>query len=208
MNYDLITTNLQDLLEDELMECMNQVVNEKLDAFKALEAAQKGMEEIGRRFEEGEYFVGDLIYAGEIMTNAIEVIKPLLSNGQKTTKGRMLICSVKDDMHDIGKNIVKTLLEAAGIEVIDLGVNVSANKIIETIQKEDLHIVALSGVLTLALDSMKTIVEEITKAGLKDKVKIIIGGLPVSQVACDNIKADEWAISPQKTVDTVLTWSK
>lgn len=119
----------------------------------------------------------------------------------------MLLCTVKDDLHDIGKNIVRSMLEAAGFEVIDLGIDVPAEKVVETVKAENLKIVALSGVLTLAIDSMKKTVDALKAAGLSD-VKVIIGGAPVSEEAMKITGADEWAHSPQKTVSVCQEWSK
>ena len=117
----------------------------------------------------------------------------------------MVLCTVKDDLHDIGKNIVKAMLEAAGFDVIDLGIDVPAEKIVETVKENDIKIVALSGVLTLALDSMKATVEALKAEGLD--VKVIIGGAPVSAESVVLTGADEWARSPQKTVQTCKAWA-
>ena len=119
----------------------------------------------------------------------------------------MVLCTVKDDLHDIGKNIVKNMLEASGFEVIDLGIDVPPERIIETVKTEGIRIVALSGVLTLALDSMRDVVDAFADAGMRDKVKIIIGGNPVTEVACKAIGADEWAKSPRKTVGVCSEWA-
>ena len=120
----------------------------------------------------------------------------------------MIICTVRDDMHDIGKNIVRTLLEAGGFEVIDLGIDTPAEKVVEAAQKNGVKIIALSGVLTLSLDAMKDTVDAFRAAGLRDDVKIIIGGAPVSEAACARIGADEWAHSPQKTLRVCKEWSE
>ena len=178
-------------------------------AQSAMDACQKGMDIVGQRFESGEYFVGDLIYAGELMTTAVGMLKDALvtGDGSSGSKTKMLLCTVKDDLHDIGKNIVRSMLEAAGFEVIDLGIDVPAEKVVETVKAENLKIVALSGVLTLAIDSMKKTVDALKAAGLSD-VKVIIGGAPVSEEAMKITGADEWAHSPQKTVSVCQEWSK
>ncbi len=208
MDYNEITTAMQDLDEDCLLELMNGVISDGGSALDALNACQAGMEEVGRLFEEGEYFVGDLIYAGEIMTQAIEIIKPALSSGDGGDMGRIILCTVKDDLHDIGKNIVKTLLEAGGFDVVDLGVDTAPEKIVETAKSEGIKIIALSGVLTLALDSMKETVEAFEAAGMRNDVKIIVGGAPVNENAFKNIAADAWTSSPQKTVSICSEWAK
>lgn len=208
MNYNDIAVAMQELDEDVLLEKINGVMSGDGDALEALNACQEGMEEVGRLFEEGEYFVGDLIYAGEIMTQAVEILKPALASGEGGNMGKLILCTVKDDLHDIGKNIVKSLLEAGGFEVLDLGIDTDAEKIVETAKAEGIKIIALSGVLTLALDSMKETVEAFEAAGMRNDVKIIVGGAPVNENACKNIGADAWANSPQKTVSTCRAWAK
>ena len=206
IDFEALAAAMGDLDEDTVKELL-EAVDSPDAADKAMEACQKGMDTVGKLFEEGDYFVGDLIYAGELMTDAVEVLKPYLTGGESAgTKTRMILCTVKDDLHDIGKNIVRSMLEANGFDVLDLGIDVAPATIVERAKAENIKIVALSGVLTLALDSMKTTVEAFKSAGLDD-VKIIIGGAPVSAEACKNVGADEWAHSPQKTVATCKVWA-
>ena len=206
MDFEKLAEAMGELDEDRVKELLGAVDSPEA-ANSAMEACQKGMDKVGKLFEEGEYFVGDLIYAGELMTVAVEVLKPYLAGAVPSgAKTKMILCTVKDDLHDIGKNIVRSMLDANGFEVIDLGIDCPADKVVETAKAEGIQIVALSGVLTLALDSMKTTVEAIRAAGLP--CRVIIGGAPVSAEACKNIGADEWAHSPQKTVDTCKAWAK
>ena len=206
INFENLAAAMGELDEDTCRELL-EAVSSAEEAEKAMEACQKGMDTVGKLFEEGEYFVGDLIYAGELMTDAVEVLKPYLAGTEAGgTKTRMILCTVKDDLHDIGKNIVRSMLEANGFDVLDLGIDCPASRIVETAKTENIKIVALSGVLTLALDSMKATVEAIREAGLD--CKVIIGGAPVSAEACRNIGADEWAHSPKKTVDTCKMWAE
>ena len=206
MDFENLAIAMGELDEDTVKEILESIDSVEA-ANAAMEACQKGMDTVGKLFEEGEYFVGDLIYAGELMTDAVEVLKPYLagaaSGGSKT---KMILCTVKDDLHDIGKNIVRSMLEANGFDVLDLGIDCPAEKVVETAKAEGIKIVALSGVLTLALDSMKVTVDAIKAAGLD--CKVIIGGAPVSPDACKNIGADEWAHSPQKTVATCKVWAE
>ena len=206
IDFENLAVAMGELDEDAVKEILETVDNAE-DANAAMEACQKGMDTVGKLFEDGEYFVGDLIYAGELMTDAVEVLKPYLAGAQTAgTKTRMILCTVKDDLHDIGKNIVRSMLEANGFDVLDLGIDCPAEKVVETAKAEGIKIVALSGVLTLALDSMKATVDAIKAAGLA--CKVIIGGAPVSAEACVNIGADEWAHSPQKTVATCKAWAE
>jgi len=206
IDFENLAVAMGELDEDSVKEILEQISTPE-DANQAMEACQKGMDTVGKLFEEGEYFVGDLIYAGELMTDAVEVLKPYLAGGESgDNKTRMILCTVKDDLHDIGKNIVRSMLEANGFDVLDLGIDCPAEKVVETAKAENIKIVALSGVLTLALDSMKATVDALKTAGLD--VKVIIGGAPVSAEACKNIGADEWAHSPQKTVATCKAWAE
>ena len=206
IDFENLAQAMGDLDEDTVKELL-EAVSTTEDANKAMEACQTGMNTVGKLFEEGEYFVGDLIYAGELMTDAVEVLKPLLAAGEGAgAKARMILCTVKDDLHDIGKNIVRSMLEAGGFDVLDLGIDVAPEKVVEAAKAENIKIVALSGVLTLALDSMKATIEAFKAAGMDD-VKIIVGGCPVSEDAANAMGADEWAYSPQKTVKVCSAWA-
>ena len=208
IDFEKLSAAVGELDEDTMTELLNAVMADGgQDADKAMEACQKGMDTVGRLFEEGEYFVGDLIFAGELMTEAVDILKDALVTGQSAdSKTKMILCTVKDDLHDIGKNIVKAMLEANSFDVLDLGIDVPAQRIVDTVKANGIKIVALSGVLTLAIDSMKATVEALRAAGLDD-VKVIIGGAPVSEDACRLVGADEWAHSPQKTVSTCRSWA-
>ena len=129
-----------DLDEDAAKEMLEQIMAEGgKDASVALEACQTGMEIVGKLFEEGEYFVADLIYAGELMTDAVAILKDALISGEgSAVRTKMILCTVKDDLHDIGKNIVRSMLEAAGFDVIDLGIDVPAAKVVETVKAENI----------------------------------------------------------------------
>ena len=209
LDFDRLAEAMGDLDEDAVLEILNGVMDEGgAEAPRAMDACQKGMDTVGKLFEDGEYFVGDLIFAGELMTEAVDILKDGLVSGETAggERTKLILCTVKNDLHDIGKNIVKAMLEAAGFDVIDLGIDVAPEKVVETVRESGVKIVALSGVLTLAIDSMKETVEALKAAGLEN-VKVIVGGTPVSAEACARIGADEWAHSPQKTVDTCRRWA-
>ena len=207
IDFQKLENAMANLEEGSIIEAINAVSESGEGIEQALEAMQKGMDIVGKRFEEGEYFVGDLIYAGEIMSDAMEIIKPLIQSKSGGSGGKMILCTVKDDLHDIGKNIVKAMLEASGFDVHDLGIDVSAETIVQTTKEQGINIIALSGVLTLALESMKGVVDAFKSAGLRDQVKILIGGNPVSEEACKIIGADEWAHSPQKSINVCRDWA-
>lgn len=208
LDFEELAQAMGDLDEDIMVDMLNDVMSSGgQEAAKAMEACQKGMDTVGQLFEEGEYFVGDLIYAGELMTKAVDILKDALVGDaeESGSKTKMVLCTVKNDLHDIGKNIVKAMLEAGGFDVIDLGIDVPASAVVDAVKENDIKIVALSGVLTLAIDSMKNTVDALKAAGLD--CKIIIGGAPVSEEAMRITGADEWAHSPQKTVNVCKGWA-
>ena len=169
-------------------------------------ACQNGMARVGELFEEGEYFVGDLIFAGELLTDATSLLKPVLGGGSIAAVGSIVLGTVAGDLHDIGKNIFKTMSEAAGFKVYDLGIDQSATAFVEKTKELQPDIVGMSGVLTLALDSMKETVTALEEAGLRDRVKIIIGGNPVTKEACEQIGADAYTTNAAEGVKIVQRW--
>lgn len=148
------------------------------------------MKEVGKRFEEGDYYVPEMLVAARAMQAALTLLKPSLgASGVKAT-GTVVIGTVKGDLHDIGKNLVKLMLEGAGFEVNDLGVDVSPEKFVEVISSGNVDIVALSALLTTTMPYMQTTIEAIQQAGLRDQVKIMVGGAPVTQDIALQIGAD------------------
>ena len=208
MDFERLIEAMGELEEDTIMEIVNEAAESEENANLAMAAMQKGMDIVGKRFEDGEYFIGDLIYAGEIMTDAMEILKGAISKSGGAALGKMILCTVKDDLHDIGKNIVRAVMEAGGFEVIDLGVDVAPEAIVEAAKKENISIVALSGVLTMSLNSMKDTVQAFADAGMRDQVKIIVGGAPVTEVSYLSTGADAWASTPQKSLAICTDWIK
>lgn len=209
VDFEKLKEAMGELDEDQMVGMLNQVMSEGgSGAQKALEACQKGMDIVGDRFESGEYFVGDLIYAGELMTNAVEILKSALVSGDNTGSAtKMILCTVKDDLHDIGKNIVKSMLEANGFEVLDLGIDTAPAAIVNAAKENNVKIIGLSGVLTLAIDSMKATVDALVDAGIRNDIKVIIGGAPVSEGSMKFTGADAFANNPQKTVSICKEWA-
>lgn len=207
--------NVGDLYEGDVYRALRQVVAEGgVQAQEAVEACSRGMDIVGKRFATGEYFVGDLIFAGQLMSNGFDILKGVLvpstgGNGSllQGIHPKVIICTVRDDVHDIGKNIVKNMLEVSGFDVRDLGVDVSPENIVEHVRNENARIVALSGVLSFAPDSMRDTVEAFEKSGLRDSVRIVVGGAPVTEEIARSIGADAWARSPQKTVQVCTEWA-
>jgi methanogenic corrinoid protein MtbC1 len=176
------------------------------DARKMVEACQQGMEIVGSKFESGEYFVGDLIFAGELLTSCIEKLKPFLSSGGSETRGTIVLGTVAGDIHDIGKNIFRGMAEAAGFKVVDIGIDQSPDAFVDAVKEHKPQVVGFSGVLTLSIDSMKRTVEALKGAGLRDGVKIMIGGNAVNQEACTHTGADAWSKNAAEAVKTCGSW--
>jgi dimethylamine corrinoid protein len=207
MDFEKLKTAMGELDENTVLSILDEVMADGgTQVQKAMEACQEGMNTVGNLFQTGEYFVGDLIFAGDLMTRAMDMIKPGLAKSSGCKVGRMIFCTVQHDLHDIGKNIVKAMLEANGIEVIDLGIDVAPETIVAAVKENNVKVIALSGVLTLAIDSMKATADALIKAGMRDNIKVIIGGAPVTEAVCSQVGADAWAINPQKTVQTCTEW--
>jgi len=159
-------------------------------------------------FEKEEYFVGDLIFAGELLTNAIEILKPVLGSASSKKIGKIVLGTVAGDLHDIGKNIFKSMAEAAGFEVFDLGIDQPPANFVNKVREVKPEIVGMSGVLTLALEAMKDTVDALKEAGLRDSIKIIIGGNPVTKEACEQIGADAFTTNAAEGVKICQGWVK
>ena len=171
-----------------------QALAEGVDPLKLVnEYMVPAMDEVGRRFEANEYFVPELLISARAMKASLEIIRPLLTARGDKPAGRVAIGTVKGDLHDIGKNLVGSLLEGGGFEVIDLGVNVSPEKFIATVNEKQANIVAMSALLTTTMPSMKTTIDALKQAGVRDKVKVLIGGAPITQKYADEIGADGYS---------------
>ena len=151
------------------------------------------MAEVGDRFARNEFYVPEMLIAARAMQGGLAILKPLLADGDMVSAGRVVIGTVKGDLHDIGKNLVSMMLEGAGFEVVDLGVDVAPEKFVEAIQEHQVQVVALSALLTTTMTMMKVTIAALSEAGVRDQVKIIIGGAPVTQSYADEIGADGYA---------------
>ena len=158
------------------------------------------MDEVGRLFECEEYFVPEMLLSARAMKASMEIVRPLLAAAGAEPVGRVVIGTVKGDLHDIGKNLVASMLEGGGFEVIDLGADVSPERFIEAVAARNANLVALSALLTVTMGSMKTVIDAFRAAGLRDKVKIMVGGAPLTQQYADAIGADGYGASAAAAV--------
>ncbi|AKL96691.1 dimethylamine corrinoid protein MtbC [Clostridium aceticum] len=211
MDLNVLTQAVGELDEDQVLEMLNEFVGtnpSEEDAQKVVNACQQGMAVVGDLFDKGEYFVGDLIFAGELLTSAIETLKPVIGSGSTEKVGTIVLGTVEGDLHDIGKNIFRSMSEAAGFEVHDIGIDQSAEAFVQKVKETKPQIIGMSGVLTLAIDSMKNIIDEMKNQGLRDDVKIIIGGNPVTKEACEHVGADAFTTNAAEGVKICQGWVK
>lgn len=207
LNLKVLTKALGELEEEQVLALLEEFVAaepSEAEALEAVAACQAGMSIVGERFEQAEYFVGDLIFAGELLTEAISVLKPALGAGGSTVIGTILLGTVHGDLHDIGKNIFRSMSEAAGFEVIDIGIDVAIDEFVIKAQEVKPQIIGMSGVLTLAIDSMKETTNALKQAGVD--AKIIIGGNPVNQESCEFVGADAFTTNAAEGVKICQGW--
>ncbi len=162
-----------------------------------------GMSVVGEKFKNNEFYVPEVLIAARAMHAAMDVVKPLLAESGVEPRGTVAIGTVKGDLHDIGKNLVSMMLEGGGYEIIDLEVDVSPEKFVEVVNEGNAQVVALSALLTTTMPSMKDTIDALEEAGVRDNVKVIIGGAPVTQNYADEIGADGYAPDAASAVDKV-----
>jgi corrinoid protein of di/trimethylamine methyltransferase len=167
------------------------------------ESMMPAMAEVGRRFACGDYFVPELLLSARAMKAALELLRPLLVAGGANPVGRVALGTVKGDLHDIGKNLVGTMLEGGGYEVIDLGVNVNPEQFVAAVKEKNANIVALSALLTTTMPAMQTTIEALRQAGVRQQVKVLVGGAPISQKYAEEIGADGYSESAAGAVAAV-----
>ena len=199
-----------EMKEQEALETAKELISSGEDSLNILNACSEAMETVGKRFETGEYFLPQLILAGEMLRQISEMLKPKLKD--KTTSvtsdplGKVLIGTVKGDIHDIGKDIVTFMLQVNGFNVLDLGIDVPPSKFVDAIKDFQPQVVGMSCLLTLAFDSMKETVEAIENAGLREEVKIMVGGGQVSEMVRDYASADAYGEDAVSAVRLAKNW--
>ena len=206
MGKDLVKT-LADLKEKEALKIVEDRLSAGEDPLKILDDARRAVEVVGKRFSDGEYFIPELIYSGEILKAITERVKPKIAKGAEVKRlGKVIVGTVAGDIHDIGKDIVVFMLDVNGFEVFDLGIDAPAQKFVDKIKETGSRVVGLSGFLTLAFQSMKDTVETIKKAGLRDKVKIMIGGGQIDDQVRSFSGADAYGKDAMEAVKLAKGW--
>ena len=195
--YDHILDGQNDLVESLAREALSSSIDPK----SILDAMISAMAEVGRLFEAGEFYVPEMMVAARAMQAGLGIIKPALARADVATTGKVLSGTVKGDLHDIGKKLVGMMLEGAGFEVVDLGTDVSPEKLVEAVRADRPDLVAMSALLTTTMLSMKEVIEALTMAGVRTQVKVMIGGAPVTEEFARRIGADGYAADASRAVD-------
>lgn len=202
-----LTQKFADLKEDETLNLVRQRIDSGVDPQVILKACQNAMAIIGEKFEAEIYFVSDLMMAGQIFKQINELMLPLFKgDSAASAAGKVVIGTVAGDIHDIGKDLVVGILEANNYEVFDLGVDQKKEAFIQKLKETDAPVLALSGLLTIAYDSMKETIAALEEESLREKVKVMIGGGPVNQKVCDFTGADAWGNNAQTAVKLCKQW--
>jgi methanogenic corrinoid protein MtbC1 len=210
MNKDLVKA-VSEIQEDEALRLVNEAIEKGEKPLDILADCQKAMNIVGERYESREYFLPELVMSGELLQEISDILKPVMqaeSSGEGDSKrGRIVLGTVSGDIHDIGKDIVGFMLEVNGFEVHDLGVDVPEERFVEAVKEVKPQVLALSGFLTLAYDSMKSTVEKLKKAGLRDEVKIMIGGgSQIGEKVKDYVAADDYGKNAVEAVRLAKQW--
>jgi methanogenic corrinoid protein MtbC1 len=204
---DKLVSAIADMREEEALTLVKEMVESGVDPMAILDAAREAMGVVGQRYEEGTYFLPELMLSGEMLNQITDILKPELAKLPEIKRhGRVLIGTVKGDIHDIGKNIVGFMLDANGFEVLDLGVDVSPQKFVEAIGDFQPQVLGLSGFLALAFDTMKETIEAIEAAGVRDGIKIMIGGGQVSEQVREYTGADAYGQDAMAGVSLAKKW--
>ncbi len=198
---------IADMREEEALALVKEMVESGVEPVAILDAAREAMAIVGQRYQEGTYFLPELMLSGEMLGQITDILKPELARLPDVKRhGKVLIGTVKGDIHDIGKNIVTFMLDVNGFDVLDLGVDVSSAKFVEAIKEFQPQVLGLSGFLTLAFDTMKETIGAIEKAGLRDSVKIMIGGGQVSEEIREYAGADAYGRDAMSAVSLARGW--
>jgi corrinoid protein of di/trimethylamine methyltransferase len=204
-----VLTEISELLQkgkaNEVKELAQEGLDEGLSAKNILEnGLMPGMAIIGDKFKKNEVYVPEVLIAARAMNAGIGVLKPHMSEADSVNKGTVVLGTVKGDLHDIGKNLVKIMMEGKGLNVIDLGIDVPAEKYVEAVKEHSADVVACSALLTTTMTEMENVVKALEEAGLREKVAIMVGGAPVTQSFCDSINADKYAPDAASAADEAI----
>lgn len=208
-NMEALTEAIVEMQEEKALQLTRQFLDNNLEPLAIFDAYKSALEEVGSRFEKQLYFIPELILAGNMMAAAAKIIKPYLGDADKGSDqkiGKVLVATVAGDIHDIGKNIVAMMMDINGFEVKDLGIDVATKDIIAEAKAFDADIIGLSGLLTLAFTPMREVVEGLSEAGLRDKIKVIIGGGQMDEQVLKYVGADAFVIDAVSGINICKGW--
>ena len=204
-----ISTYLQNGRTPKVKELVQQAIDEGIDPAKILnEGLLSGMDVVGEKFKNNEVFVPEVLIAARAMNAGVAILKPYLVSAGVESKGCAVIGTVKGDLHDIGKNLVKMMMEGKGLEVIDLGTDVAPETYVKTAIEQHCQIICCSALLTTTMPVMGEVVKEAEKAGIRDKVKIMVGGAPVTEAFCEQIGADKYTSDAASAADAAVEFCR
>jgi len=204
-NIAITISNLEN--SEKIKNLIKEAISKKIPIIKIIEEGlRKGLDIVGKKYENNEYFLSELLYAATLMNDALEILEPLLKTEKIKSKGVIVLGTVRGDIHDIGKNIFKMYAQATGFEVYDLGVDVEPEKFIEKIKETKAQILGLSALLTTTILEMKTVIEKLKEEGVRDKVKVLIGGNAVTKEFAKEIGADAAALNAIEGIEICKKW--
>jgi methanogenic corrinoid protein MtbC1 len=209
INLDALRETVGRLDEEKIDKLLGEFISlnpDNRETWKVVEAFHQGMEIVGNRFEIGKYCAGDLIFAGELLDTSINKLRPFLGVRKDRSRGLVVLGTVEGDVHDIGKKLFKSMIELSGFRVEDVGVDQKPYVFVEAVRKFRPQVLGLSGVLTLAIASMRRTVDAIKEAGLREGLKITIGGSAVNAEVCRYVGADFWSKNAAESVKIFDTW--
>lgn len=199
-----LSDSVVEMDEEEAVELSKQAVSAEIDAYEAIDKGlAEGMERAGKLFEDEEYFIPELLMCSDAMYAGLEVLKPHIKSSEQEEKSKIVIGVVEGDTHDIGKNLVKIMLETSGFEVIDIGRDVPPQRFVDTARENGAKVIALSTLMTTTMDGMSEVIKILNKENIREDFKVIIGGGPISQSFADKIGADGYSVNAADAVRLV-----
>lgn len=190
----------------DIEEILQKRLESGLAPLACIEAMMAGLDETGKRFESGDFFLPELIMAADAFKTGMEVLTPHMGGATRQFKGTVVLGTVQGDVHDIGKNLVGFMLESSGFRVIDLGTDVQPERFVEAVKEHSADVLAMSALLTTTMLGMPGVLDELKKAGLRERVKVIVGGAPLSKKFAEDIQADAYGATAPQAVEIVVGW--
>jgi 5-methyltetrahydrofolate--homocysteine methyltransferase len=202
MSFELIAESIIEGNEATAIDAVQELIDQGVNPLTIIsDGLMAGMNVVGERFKNGEMFVPEVLMSARAMNSSIELVKPLINEGDMPNAGTVIIGTVKGDLHDIGKNLVAMMMESAGFKVINIGVDASVEKFIQAVKDNNAKIVAMSAMLTTTMVYMKKVIEALEEAGLKNQVKVMIGGAPVTAKFAEDIGADLYTVDASSAAE-------